>query len=162
MRNGSLRVSDGLRGSLSLATLCALPFITKGTHTRNLSPDRQAQEYSDKNTLHGAFIVVDRHRSSLGRRADFLTSLFFAMSCQRMGEGSGTGCSVHRHADVRRIMRSCSCCHVWMVTVTNTILDRTTLHDGVFHVRGTTASVTCGALHDHLMCAALPCYIAPR
>jgi hypothetical protein len=68
----SLCVSDGLRGSMSLVMLCALPFIVQGAQTRNLSPDRKAQEYSNKNILHGTTNVDDGQRSSLGCRADFL------------------------------------------------------------------------------------------
>jgi hypothetical protein len=84
------------------------------------------------------------------------------MSCQHMGEGTGMGCSVGWHGDVHRSVRSRLCCHVRSVTVTDTISDRTMLHDGVFHKRHTTASVTRGALSGHLMHTALPCYSVPR
>jgi hypothetical protein len=85
-------------------------------------------------------VVRGERISSLGIRVDFLIRLPFALSCRRMGEGSGMGCSVDWHADVRRCMHIRLCCHVRLVTVTDSIPDRTTLHDGAFHARGTAAS----------------------
>lgn len=75
-----------------------------------------------------------------------------------MDEDSGMGCSVDWHADVRR----CLCCHVWSVTVADSLANRTSLPDGVFHACGIATSVTRGALSGHLMCMVLSCYIAPR
>jgi hypothetical protein len=63
------------RESVPCNVMCPPFYSPRETHIRKLSPNRQVQEYSNKNILHGTIDVVDGQRSSLDRHADFLTSL---------------------------------------------------------------------------------------
>lgn len=108
-----------MRESVPYNVMCPPFYSLRGAHKRKLSPDRRVQEYGNKNIVHGTISVVLQkeiffwsscgfldqpllRRSSLGRRTDFLTSISFALSFQRMGEGSSMGCNVEWHTDVRR------------------------------------------------------------
>jgi hypothetical protein len=74
----SLCVSEGLLGTPSLVTLCALPFIVQGGTRKEAEPRQACLGISNKNILHGTHNVVGGQRTSLGCCADFLTSLSFA------------------------------------------------------------------------------------